>query len=285
MERTFADFAKTLTELRLSHAEGVATVRIATPGRANALSLSAFEQLRAAFDYLGSHPDVRVVVLSADGKHFCSGIDTAAFETLLAAPGGTQCAGRKNAAFYASVRSLQEAVSSLERCRVPVIAAIHGACLGGGVDLITAADVRFSTADAQFGVIEAELGFAADLGTLCRLHRLVGEGRARDLALTCRRFSGTEAFSAGLVSAALDSREELEAEVARVAAGLAARSPLAMVATKAELLYAREHSVSDALEHVAWRNAATLASEDLARAMAARGRGGRGTPAVLFSRL
>lgn len=274
--------ASTLTELTLSLSSvGVATVSLASPERANALSLAAFAQLRACFDALGTHPDVRCILLRSDGKHFCSGIDTRAFASLLGEEGG--CAGRRNAAFYSSVRGLQASISSLERCRVPVVAAIHGACLGGAVDLVTAADIRYCTADSQFGVIEAELGFAADLGTLCRLHRLVGEGRAREWALTCRRFSGSEAAAAGLVTAALGSREEMEAVASRCAAGLAAASPLAMVATKAEMLYAREHSVEDALEHVAWRNAATLASEDLQRAMAARARGGGGRP--VYSRL
>jgi enoyl-CoA hydratase/carnithine racemase len=278
MESLSAFSSRVLIALRCELRDGVAVVSLAAP-KANALSLAAFAQLRELFAYLGGHPDVRCVVLRGEGRHFCSGIDTSTFGQLLDGP---QCAGRRNTQLHSSIRGLQDALTSLEKCRAPVLAAIHGACLGGALDLICCADARFAAADASFCILEGELGFAADLGTLARLPRLVGDARARDWALTCRSFTADEALASGLVSAIYATREDLDAAVMRVAAGIAARSPIAMSATKGELLYARDHSVNDALEHVAWRNAATLASDDLKLAMAARARGG---PPAVFSRL
>ncbi len=283
---TLESLGASLRTLELSlAADGVATVTLACPAVANALSLRAFDELRTVFRFMGQHSDVRCVLLDAAGKHFCSGIDTRSFKSLLGGDEGATCAGRRNFRLHNDVCRLQVAISSLEACRVPVVAAIHGACLGAGVDLTCAADIRYATTDAQFGVIEAELGFAADLGTLARLHRLVGEGRARELALTCRRFSGVEAKDSGFVSACFEDERALKVAARAVAARIAAQSPLAMVATKAELLYARDASVQQALDHVAWRNAATLASDDLRRALAARAKDKKGGGAVAFSRL
>jgi enoyl-CoA hydratase/carnithine racemase len=282
MAVSLASLCASLKDVSLQLDErGVATLSLNRPDRANALSLDSFAELERAFDLLGASPDVRVVLLRGEGKHFCSGIDVIAFSTLLDGSSEQRCPARRSRTLLAQIRKLQSAVSSLERCRVPVVAAIHGACLGGGVDLVTAADIRLSTADAGFAVLEAELGFAADLGTLARLHRLVGEGRARELALTCRRMSGTEAVSAGLCTACFDTREALDAEALHVARGIAARSPLAMAQTKAELLFAREHSVAEALEHVALVNTATLASEDMQAALLAR----KSRAAPVFSKL
>ena len=279
--------APVLETLRVSLSpNGVATVLISLPASANALTLRAFEELAQVFSWLDGHPDVRAVVLGGEGSNFCAGINLSALGSLFAAGDSQGCEGRRNLRLHGNIRRLQDAVSSLERCRVPVLAAVHGACLGGAVDLICAADVRYATTSAFFGVIEAELGFAADLGTLARLHHLVGDGRARELALTCRRFSGSEALSYGLVSACYDSAEALMEGVHAIAAQIASKSPLASIGTKAELLYARDASVQAALDHVAWRNSATLLSEDLRKSLDARAAGKmKGAAAVVYSRL
>ena len=280
-------FAKSLQTVRLVvGGDGVAVVTLASPQTGNALTLQCFDELGSLFRRLGGEPDVRCVLLNGEGKHFCSGIDLSSFTAIAGGEQSTAaCPGRKNLRLHASVRVLQDAVSALEVCRVPVVCAIQGACLGGAIDLVAAADVRIATRDSVWGVIEADLGFAADLGTLARLPRLVGEGRARELALTCRRFSGAEALTYGLVTTVVDDLEALHSAAQALAASFASKSPMAMVATKAELLYARDHSVADALEHVAWRNAATLASEDLQKALAARIRDRKGGGPILFSKL
>jgi enoyl-CoA hydratase len=279
-------FATTLRTVRLvDGGDGVAVVSLASPQTGNALTLQCFDELAALFRRLGGEPDVRCVILNGEGKHFCSGIDLSSFTALVGEQSSDACPGRKNLRLHASVRGLQDAVSALEVCRVPVVCAIQGACLGGAIDLVAAADIRIATRDSVWGVIEADLGFAADLGTLARLPRLVGEGRARELALTCRRFSGMEALAYGLVTTTVDDLEALHSASRALALSLASKSPMAMVATKAELLYARDHSVADALDHVAWRNAATLASEDLQKALAARTRDRKGGGPVSFSKL
>ena len=266
--------------------DGVATVTLNSPRTGNALTLQCFDELGAVFRRLGGEPDVRCVLLNGEGKHFCSGIDITSFNAVVGGDHqGEQCPGRRNLRLHASVRGLQDAISALEVCRVPVVCAISGACLGGAIDLVAAADIRIATRDSVWGVIEADLGFAADLGTLARLPRLVGEGRARELALTCRRFSGAEASTYGLVTTVVDDRETLQRVARDLAASLASKSPMAMVATKAELLFARDHSVADALDHVAWRNAATLASDDLQKALAARTRDRKGGGAIPFAKL
>ncbi|XP_022145176.1 delta(3,5)-Delta(2,4)-dienoyl-CoA isomerase, peroxisomal, partial [Momordica charantia] len=153
--------------------------------------------------------------------------------------------------------------------RKPVIASIHGACIGGGVDIVTACDVRYCTAEAYFSVKEVNLGIAADLGTLQRLPAIVGYGRAAELALTGRNFSGLEAKELGLVSKSFASKEDLDNGVTKIAEEIASKSPLAVVGTKAVLLKSRDLSVEQALDYVATWNSATLFSDDIKEAVSA----------------
>lgn len=165
---------------------------------------------------------------------------------------------------------MQAAITAIEICRKPVIAGIHGACIGGGVDIVTACDIRFCTRDAFFSVKEVDLAITADLGTLQRLPFIVGHGNAVELALTGRSFSGTEAKEMGLVSRVFGSKEELEEGLRIVAEGIGAKSPLAVRGTKAVLLRSREVSVDQGLDYVATWNSAMLLSEDLTEAVAAQ---------------
>ncbi len=164
---------------------------------------------------------------------------------------------------------MQDTLTSLERCRKPVLAAIHGGCIGGGIDLITCADIRYCSADASFTIKEIDIGMTADVGTLQRLPRLVGEGITRELAYTGRTFDAAEARSIGLVNRVFDSREALVAGVREIAATIAAKSPLSIRGTKEMITYAREHSVADGLNYIATWNAAMLMSKDLTEAMTA----------------
>jgi enoyl-CoA hydratase len=179
------------------------------------------------------------------------------------------CEGRKREALRRLILQLQGDISSLEHCRKPVIAAIHGACVGGAIDLITAADIRFASADAYFAVREIDMGMTADVGTLQRLPRIVGEGVARELCLTGRRVDATEAASLRLVNRVLDTPEALLTHARQVAAEIAGKSPLAVRGTKQVLNYSRDHSVADSLEYVANWNAAMLLSADIQQAVMA----------------
>jgi enoyl-CoA hydratase len=180
------------------------------------------------------------------------------------------CDGRARENLRRLILDLQDTLTSLERCRKPVLAAIHGACVGGGIDLSCCADMRYCSADAYFSVKEIDIGMVADVGTLQRLPKLVGnQGWVRELTYTGRRFDAAEAQAQGFVQRVFESREALQAGVRELATQIAAKSPLSIRGAKEMLLYSRDHSVADGLNHIATWNAAMLMSEDLMAAMTA----------------
>ncbi|GAA1871293.1 crotonase/enoyl-CoA hydratase family protein [Pseudonocardia ailaonensis] len=254
------------TALTIETKDGVARLRLDRPKQANALDRTLWTELRAALDELDADPAVRVVVLSGNGRHFCAGIDLGMLATL--GPSDPDPA-RASEQLRRTILDLQDVITSAERCRVPVIAAVHGACVGAGIDLATACDLRYATADASFVVKEIDMAVVADVGTLQRLPKIVGEGVTRELAYTGRAVSGTEAHALRLVNGVFDDVDALTAGVDEVAAQLAAKSPLALRGTKHAITYARDHTVADALDQVATWNAGTLASADLQEAVAA----------------
>ncbi|GAA2890048.1 crotonase/enoyl-CoA hydratase family protein [Pseudonocardia halophobica] len=246
--------------------DGVAQLRLDRPAQANALNRTLWSELRTAVDALDADPTVRVVVIAGNGKHFCAGIDLEMLGSLRA---GADCAGRAAEALRRTILDLQDVITSVERCRVPVIAAVHGACVGAGMDLATACDLRYSTEDARFVVKEIDMAVVADVGVLQRLPRIVGEGVTRELAYTGRTVSGGEALGLRLVNGVYPDAEALATGVAELAASLAAKPPLALRGTKHAITYARDHTVADALDQVATWNAGTLISADLDEALAA----------------
>jgi enoyl-CoA hydratase len=247
----------------------VAIVRLNRPDKANAMNLAMWHDIRRAFTWIDATPEVRVAVLDGEGRHFTAGIDLAMMAGLLPQV-HDDCDGRTRENLRRLILDLQDTLTSLERCRKPVLAAIHGACVGGGVDLICCADMRYAAADAQFVVKEIDLGMVADVGTLQRLPKLIGhQGLVRELAFTGRALTAAEAKDVGLVTRVFDSREALATGVREIAATIAAKSPLAIRGIKEMLNYARDHSVADGLNQVATWNAAMLMSEDLMAAMEA----------------
>jgi enoyl-CoA hydratase len=248
--------------------QGVATVRLNRPAKGNAMDAVMWREIRQAFDWLDQTPEVRVAVLQGEGKHFCTGIDLQMLMGL-AQQIQNNCDGRSREALRRVILDLQDTLTSLERCRKPVLVAIHGACIGGGIDLICCADMRYASSDAQFSIKEIDIGMTADVGTLQRLPRLIGEGMARELAYTGRSVSGTEAASMRLVNRVFETREALYAGVQEIAATIAAKSPLSIRGSKEMITYARDHSVADGLNYVATWNAAMLMSADLNEALAA----------------
>ena len=248
---------------------GVWEVRLDRPRVGNALDIGLFRALPGVLARLDADPEVRCVVLSGEGRHFCTGIDVGALGSLMGAQ--TECQGRQREETRRFILMLQDANTAIERCRKPVVAAVHGACIGAGVDLITACDIVYAAADAQFCVKEVDLGITADVGTLQRLPSLVGHGRARELALTARVFSGKEACEMGLVAGTATSREGVLRLARGVARGIAAKSPLAVVGTKHILLRSRDRPhVEEGLDYVATWNAAMVLSTDLQESLAAR---------------
>jgi len=256
--------------LNVSIASGVATVELNRPDKANALSLQMWRDIRSAFRSLDETAEARVAVITGRGKHFTSGID---LEML----GGLQeqtrddCEGRRREKLRRQILDLQDTLTSIERCRKPVIAAIHGACIGGGIDLITCCDMRYASAEAYFSVKEIDVGMTADVGTLQRLPKLVADGITRELAYTGRRFDAAEAKEIGLLNRVFASPESLREGVAEIAATIAAKSPLSIRGIKEMVVYSRDHSVADGLNYVATWNAAMLMSEDLTEAVHSAG--------------
>ena len=246
----------------------IATVRLNRPEKANAMNAAMWQEIRQAFTWVDATPEARVAVLQGEGRYFTAGIDL----QLMMGLGpqiANECDGRTREALRRVILDMQDTLTSLERCRKPVLAAIHGGCIGGGIDLITCADMRYCSADASFTIKEIDIGMTADVGTLQRLPRLVGEGITRELAYTGRTFDAAEARSIGLVNRVFDSREALVAGVREIAATIAAKSPLSIRGTKEMITYAREHSVADGLNYIATWNAAMLMSNDLTEAMTA----------------
>jgi len=246
----------------------IATVRLNRPEKANAMNAAMWQEIRQAFQWVDATPEARVAVLQGEGRYFTAGIDL----QLMMGLGpqiANECDGRTREALRRVILDMQDTLTSLERCRKPVLAAIHGGCIGGGIDLITCADIRYCSADASFTIKEIDIGMTADVGTLQRLPRLVGEGITRELAYTGRTFDAAEARSIGLVNRVFDSREALVAGVREIAATIAAKSPLSIRGTKEMITYARDHSVADGLNYIATWNAAMLMSNDLTEAMTA----------------
>ncbi|MES3024944.1 MAG: crotonase/enoyl-CoA hydratase family protein [Pseudomonadota bacterium] len=247
----------------------VAVIRLNRPDKANAMNMQMWQELRTAFQWVDNTPEARVAVLEGEGNQFTSGIDL----TMMMGLGAqihNDCDGRTREALRRLILDLQDTLTSLERCRKPVLAAVHGACVGGGIDLITCADMRYCSADAWFSIMEIDIGMTADVGTLQRLPRLIGEGMARELAYTGRKVDAAEAREIRLVNRVFASREALGAGVREIAAGIAAKSPLSIRGVKEMITYARDHSVADGLNYVATWNAAMLMSNDLQEAMMAR---------------
>jgi enoyl-CoA hydratase len=253
------------TTLKISLDDGIATVELNRPDKANAMEAAMWQEIRDAMRWADETPEVRVVILCGAGRHFTAGIDLAMLEGI-AAQIRDDCAGRSREKLRRLILDLQDALTSIERCRKPVIAAIHGACVGGGIDLICACDLRYCSADAKFSVKEIDVGMVADVGTLQRLPRLIGEGMARELAYTGRFVEGAEAREIRLVNRCFDTPETLRAGVRDIARSIATKSPLAIRGCKEMITYARDHSVADGLNYVATWNAAMLLSEDLAEA-------------------
>ena len=253
--------------LVVSHDGGVAHVELAREGKLNAMDHDFFAAVGETFRSLGSDPKVRVILLSGRGKHFSSGLDLQYAAGQFQTPSDP---GRGAEARLRHIQWLQDSFTAVEQARVPVVAAVHGGCIGAGVDLASACDIRIASADAFFQVAEVDVAITADLGTLQRLTHLIPEGIVRELAYTGRRMDAGEALRLGLVNRIERDREAAIAAAAELARTIAAKSPLAVAGAKLTLNYSRGRPVEEGLRHVALWNAGTLISADLGAALQAR---------------
>lgn len=258
-----------MTFLKLEKRGPVAHVELHRPEKLNALGPEFWDEMAPLFREIDADRSVRAVVMTGAGRAFTAGLDVPAMMKRLPIQPGGPPDGERQARLHQLIRDLQAAITAVERCRVPVIAAIHGPCIGGGVDLICACDVRLAAADAVFGVRETRLAMVADLGTLQRLPRLVGPGIARELVFTGRDFDAEEAARIGLVNRVLSDAEALHAAAFALADAIAANPPLAVQGAKRVMNEAVAAEIDRGLEYVATWNAAHLVTQDLGVAITA----------------
>ncbi len=253
--------------LDLTVENAVAEVFLNRGDKANSMSAPMWRELQACFEWLDAEPTVRAVILAAHGKHFCAGID---LTMLSSVQGEAMERSRRAEAFVRNVRAMQDNLTAMEKCRKPVLAAIHNTCIGGAIDMVTCADMRYASADAWFSIREIDIGMTADVGTLQRLPKIIPYGVACELAYTGRNMDAQEAQQVGLVNRVFADREELLTEVRKIAANIATKSPLAVRGSKEMLLYSRDHSVEDGLKYIAAWNAGMLSEQDLREGITAQ---------------
>ncbi len=238
----------------------VAVVNLNRPDKANSMNEAMWRELQLCFEWLDAEPAVRVVILAGHGRHFCAGIDLAMFSGLA---GESADPARRAEHFRRQALRMQDNLTAIEKCRKPVLAAIHKTCIGAGMDLVCCCDMRYATEDTYFSVREIDIGMVADVGTLQRLPRLIPDGVARELAYTGRDMGAAEAREVGFVNRVCADRDSLLREVTAIARDIAAKSPLAVRGSKEMLLYSRDHPVRDGLNYVATWNAGMLSQVDL----------------------
>jgi enoyl-CoA hydratase len=256
--------------LTLEVNEHVATLWLDREEARNAMGSALWRDLPLAAAAISSDPSLRVVIIAAKGPHFTVGLDLKEFGGGFTEPGSSKSKAAASAVAYKAVRAMQDSVSSVANLHVPVIAAIHGYCIGGGIDLISACDIRLCAADAKFSIRETKVAIVADLGTLQRLPKIVSAGHVAELAYTGKDFDASRALAIGLVNSVHGSgAEDVLAAAKELAGEIAVNSPLAVQGTKAVLGANDGRTVHEGLEFVARWNTMYLQSNDLREAMMA----------------
>ena len=248
----------------------IAHIVLNRPEKRNAMVPEFWDELPAIIADIDDHAKARVIVISSTGPHFTAGMDTSAFgDSSLVDTDEKTKRMQHGARFYNNLLRLQKSFSCLEECRLPVLAAIQGGCIGGGVDLVTACDMRYATEDAFVTIFEINIGMTADVGTFPRITKLLPEGVVKELAYTGRRMPAAEAQACGLVNKVFPTQEAMLAGVMDIAAVIAAKAPLATYGNKRMMNYARDHSTADGLDYIAIWNASMLQIGEIQEAMAA----------------
>lgn len=235
-------------------------------GHGNPMGVAFWQELPHVFPALHADPEVRTILLRGEGRHFCSGVDLRDAQTIMGPAGGDAVAREK---FLAWLHMAQAGITALETCAKPVVAAVHGACIGGGVDLICAADIRLASAEAVFCVKEVRVAIVSDGGSLQRLPTLIGESAARRLLLTGEDFDAARAERYGLVSDVYPDPDTLLTEARGMCRQLASLSPRAVQGTKATMNLCRDLTHAQGLEYIAAWNSAFLVNADLTEMMTA----------------
>lgn len=247
----------------------VARVTLTGPGKGNAMGPAFWSELPVAFATLDADPDVRAIVLTGSGANFSYGLDLAAMGDVLTPVLSEGAMAKARTDFHATIKRMQHAITAVADCRTPVIAAVSGWCIGGGVDLISAVDIRYASADAKFSVREVKLAMVADVGSLARLPMILSDGHLRELALTGKDVDAARAERIGLVNDVFPDAEATLAAAHDTARAIAANPPLVVRGVKDVLDEQRTAQVAASLRYVAAWNAAFLPSKDLTEGITA----------------
>lgn len=261
--------SESFTCASVSITDSIAEVTLTATGKANRMGPDFWDQLPRLFAQLSDDDAVRAIVLRGSGEHFSFGLDLVGMSGDLGELLQPEAGAAARQRLLATIRRMQGTISSVARCRKPVVAAIHGWCIGGAVDLITACDVRVASADAKFSVREVKMGMVADVGTLARLPLIIGQGHARELALTGDDVDAAKALRIGLVNEVLPSADALFAHARALATRIARNSPLVTAGIKEVLNAHAESAASHNLATVALWNSAFLPSKDVNEAIGA----------------
>lgn len=261
--------SKTFDSVTVETKDQVARVTLIGPGKGNAMGPAFWSEMPEVFASLDADRDVRAIVIAGSGKNFTYGLDLPAMSGMFAPVVAEGALARPRTEFHAEVLRMQKAINAVADCRTPTIAAVHGWCIGGGVDLISAVDVRYASADAKFSVREVKLAIVADMGSLARLPMILSDGHLRELVLTGKDIDAARAEKIGLVNDVYADVEKTLDAAHATAAEIAANPPLAVYGAKDVLDQQRTTAVAENLRYVAAWNAAFLPSKDLSEAVSA----------------
>lgn len=253
--------------LRVEKQSGITEVVITGPGKGNAMGPDFWREMPILFTELDRDEETRAVIIRGDGGNFSYGLDLMAMVSDIGASGKNLAAERTK--FHDKVLEMQQACNRVADCRKPVIAAVNGWCIGGGLDLISACDIRLAAADARFSLREAKIAIVADLGSIHRLPAIIGQGHTRELAYTGKDIDAARALQIGLVSDVYETPETMLEAARKLAAEIAANPPLVVQGVKQVMNYCADKSVADGLEYVAVWNSAFMHSLDLVEAITA----------------
>jgi enoyl-CoA hydratase len=251
----------------------IAHIQLNRPERRNSMIPEFWDELPKIIDAIETSAEARVIVLSSTGPHFTSGLDTSVFGSSIDTRDDSLSPEKqrrlKGISLYETIAVMQKTFTCLEQCRIPVLAAIQGGAIGGGVDLVTACDLRYMSNDGFISIFEINIALTADVGTFPRICKLLPEGVVKELGFTGRRMGADEAKRLGFVNEVFDSHEALLEGVMNVAAQIASKAPLAIYGTKQIINYAADHSVADTLDYIGVWNASMLQHDEIQEAMSA----------------
>ncbi len=256
------------TSFDLTMENHIAHIQFNRPKELNSFNLAVWHEFPEAINTINDNKDMRVIVVSSTGKHFTAGMDLSVFASF--EKSADEEFARQNASFMGLVKSLQQTFSVLTQSKLPVIAAIQGGCIGAGLDLITACDMRYASQDAFFTLHEINIAMMADVGTMPRLQHVVPAGIAREMAFTGDALKADRAQQVGMLNGVFDTYEDLIDGVMKVAAKIAAKSPMAIWSSKEMMNYADNHTIDDTLDRVAVWQAGMFSPSDVKTAIGAQ---------------